>query len=178
MNIHVHSSSLRIVLTVLTAITALHIGLIAVGNVTDFNTNHAFVEHVFAMDTTYGSPGMMWRAINNSRIITVAYLCIITWELITFIILAGSFFCWLMAMTMRRGLVTAWQLAVRGWLLEVILFGGGFITIGGEWFQMWQSPKWNGLQPALQNFLIASTGLILAHLLRPDSLRDARFDGT
>ncbi len=37
----------------------------------------------------------------------------------------------------------------------VLLFGVGFLAIGGEWVRMWQSEKWNGLQPALQNFLIA-----------------------
>ena len=46
----------------------------------------------------------------------------------------------------------------------VLLFGVGFLAIGGEWFQMWQSEKWNGLQPALQNFLIATVALVVAHL--------------
>ncbi|HEX6405405.1 MAG TPA: DUF2165 domain-containing protein [Pseudonocardiaceae bacterium] len=36
--------------------------------------------------------------------------------------------------------------------------------VGGEWFQMWQSSMWNGLQSALRYFLIASVGLILAQL--------------
>jgi hypothetical protein len=35
---------------------------------------------------------------------------------------------------------------------------------GGEWFQMWQSSMWNGPQSARRYFLIASVGLILAHL--------------
>jgi predicted small integral membrane protein len=51
-----------------------------------------------------------------------------------------------------------------GWLMMLALFGGGFIAIGGEWFGMWQSSKWNGLQPAINNFVIASTGLIVTYL--------------
>ena len=46
----------------------------------------------------------------------------------------------------------------------ILLFGVGFLAIGGEWFEMWQSQQWNGLQPATFNFLIASAGLILTRL--------------
>jgi predicted small integral membrane protein len=45
-----------------------------------------------------------------------------------------------------------------------ILFVGGFITIGGEWFAMWQSKTWNGLDPAFRNATIAAFGLVLVHL--------------
>jgi predicted small integral membrane protein len=48
--------------------------------------------------------------------------------------------------------------------LALLLFAGGFIVIGGEWFQMWQSEEWNGLDPALQNVTVAGLALILAHL--------------
>jgi predicted small integral membrane protein len=43
-----------------------------------------------------------------------------------------------------------------------MLFGGGSIAIGGEWFQMWQSSRWE--QPTVTDFLIESVGLILTHL--------------
>ena len=45
-----------------------------------------------------------------------------------------------------------------------MLFGGGFIAVGGKYFQMWQSSMWNGPQSALRYFLIASVGLVLAQL--------------
>lgn len=45
-----------------------------------------------------------------------------------------------------------------------VMFAGGFIVIGGEYFQMWQSDDWNGLDPALQNVVIAGLALIIAHL--------------
>jgi len=56
------------------------------------------------------------------------------------------------------------RLATLGWTMVLLLFGGGFIVIGGEWFAMWQSQDWNGLDPALQNVLIAGIALILTHL--------------
>ena len=46
----------------------------------------------------------------------------------------------------------------------VLLFFGGFITIGGEWFQMWKSATWNGLAPAFRNSVLALFGIVLLHL--------------
>ncbi|GII25020.1 DUF2165 domain-containing protein [Planosporangium mesophilum] len=153
--------SLRAVLVVLTAMTAALIGLAAFGNVTDYGTNEAFVRHVLAMDTTFRSPHMMWRAITSPAAVTAVYLAIIAWEWATAVVLAGACVAWV------RGVPVARRLSTLGWLMQVMLFGGGFIAVGGEWFQMWQSSDWNGLQSALQNFLIASVGLVLVHLSGP-----------
>lgn len=161
--------SLRMVLAVLTAITSLHMGLITLGNISDFNTNRAFVEHVLTMDTTFGSSNTKWRAITDDWLITATYLTIIVWEFLTTIALTVAFLWWLRAIVLKRGVVVACQLSTLGWLMQIILFGGGFLTIGGEWFQMWQSTEWNGTQSALQNFLIAAFGLILVNLFRPES---------
>lgn len=166
--------SFSTILMVFTAITSLNIGLVTLGNISDFDTNRAFVEHVLAMDTTFGSPNTKGRAIADQRLITAAYLMIIAWEFLTTIVLTVAFLCWLRAIVVKRGAAVARQLSICGWLMQIILFGGGFIAIGGEWFQMWQSSKWNGTQPALQNFLIASIGLILAHLSGPESLTLSR----
>jgi predicted small integral membrane protein len=46
----------------------------------------------------------------------------------------------------------------------ILLFFGGFIVIGGEWFQMWRSDDWNGLDPAFRNTMLALGTLILVHL--------------
>ena len=55
---------------------ALHMSLAAFGNVTDYGSNQAFVQHVLAMDTTFQSPALMWRAITDPALQTVAYLAI------------------------------------------------------------------------------------------------------
>jgi predicted small integral membrane protein len=149
----------RFVVIVLTAMTALQMALIAFGNITDFGTNQAFVQHVLAMDTTFRSPDMMWRAITSPGLQNTAYVVIIVWETLTALVLIAAFVAWLRART-----DTARRLSTLGWVMWVLLFGIGFIAIGGEWFQMWQSDKWNGLQPALQNFLIATAALVIAHL--------------
>ena len=150
--------TLRVALTVLTGITALYFTLVALNNILDYGTNKQFVEHVLAMDTTFKDPDVMWRSIESPTVVTIAYVAVIAWETLTAAVLIIALVTWL-----RRGQAEkALRLSVLGWIMVVLLFAGGFIGIGGEWFQMWQSSAWNGLEPALQNVLIASVGLILA----------------
>lgn len=65
-----------------------------------------------------------------------------------------------------RAIATAAKLSSWGWAMAVLLFAGGFLTIGGEWFRMWANEDVNASSAALQNFLIAGVGLILVHLPR------------
>jgi predicted small integral membrane protein len=46
----------------------------------------------------------------------------------------------------------------------VLLFFGGFIDVGGEWFQMWRSTTWTGLDTAFRNAVFAIATLILIQL--------------
>ena len=59
---------------------------------------------------------------------------------------------------------SARKFASAGLLMIVALFLGGFMTIGGEWFAMWQSKDWNGIPAALRMVTIAGFALILVHL--------------
>jgi predicted small integral membrane protein len=151
--------TLPVVLTVLTAITALYYLLVAFGNITDFRTNFDFVDNVFDMGSTFNDKDVMWRRIQNNGLVTVAYVCVIIWETLIAGVLLTALYQWL-----RGNRELGRRLSVVGWTMGLILFGGLFITIGGEWFSMWQSSKWNGLEPAFRNFTIAGIGLILAHL--------------
>lgn len=156
---------LSAVVAILTVLTAIQMMLIVLGNVTDYETNHQFVVHVLAMDTTFKSPAIMWRAITSPVLSTIAYLAIIAWELVSAIVLLTAALVWMRATTEAR-LRKARTYSSVGWSMWLILFGGGFIAVGGEYFAMWESTVWNGLTPALQNFVIASVGLILLHMPR------------
>ncbi len=165
---------LPVACAVVTAINGLYILLVAIGNITDFGTNFEFVRHVLAMDTTnFGAapgtgldPDVMWRAITSDGVQTAAYVAIIVWESLAALVLMYATVLWIGACGSR-----AWEaprrMATIGLLMLVILFMGGFITIGGEWFQMWRSVEWNGLQPALQNTVLALFALVLIHLPSP-----------
>ena len=155
---------------VLVALNALYIALVAFGNITDFGTNQAFVQHVLAMDTTnFGAkpgtnldPDVMWRAITNHTIQNIAYVLIIAWETLTALVLIAAVICWIRER--GAGYRIARALSTIGLLMFLALFFGGFICIGGEWFQMWKSTAWNGLDPAFRNSVLALGTLILVHL--------------
>ncbi len=53
-----------------------------------------------------------------------------------------------------------------GLTLGIFLWFFGFIVIGGEWFMMWQSGRWNGSQGAFRITLILAVFLI--YLNMPD----------
>ena len=63
------------------------------------------------------------------------------------------------------------EIAVAGLTWGIILWFTGFITIGGEWFLMWQSDVWDGRQSAFR--LVVIFGVALLYLDRPDGERDA-----
>jgi len=170
--------SLPFAVAVLVACNALYIFLVALGNITDYDTNFAFVQHVLAMDTTnFGAaegtgldPDVMWRAITDPVVWNIAYIGVIVWESLAALVLIGACIAWL------RAFVRARSNAPR--LMIIILFFGGFITIGGEWFQMWRSTSWNGLDPAFRNAVLAAITLVLIHTTAQSWVRKVHVENT
>ncbi|MEU0171663.1 DUF2165 domain-containing protein [Streptomyces iakyrus] len=154
--------ALSLAATLLTATIALYMALVAFGNITDFGTNQQFVRHVLAMDTTFKDEDLMWRAVTSRGLQDAAYVAIIVWETVAALVLIyGS---WLWA---RRDDVRARHMSTYGLLMVMLLFGAGFIGIGGEWFSMWQSEDWNGLDAATRVFLFSGVVLIVDQLPAP-----------
>ncbi|MFF3975859.1 DUF2165 domain-containing protein [Streptomyces sp. NPDC001828] len=148
----------------LTATVALYMALVAFGNITDFDTNRQFVRHVLAMDTTFKDPDLMWRAITSGTLQDIAYVVIIIWETVAALVLVAAAVAWLGGPRRRSGAGRARRLSTLGLLMVLLLFGAGFIAIGGEWFSMWQSKSWNGLDAATRNFIVAGIVLVVVHL--------------
>lgn len=156
-------------------VNALYIFLVALGNITDYSTNFAFVQHVLSMDTTnFGQPAgegldpdVMWRAIDNPVLWNLGYIGVILIESIAAIVLIIAFIDFMRAMFGSASFARARRWASLGLVLIVLLFAGGFIAVGGEWFQMWRSTDWNGLDPAIRNAMLAGIGLVLLHLPSP-----------
>ncbi|MFI1357496.1 DUF2165 domain-containing protein [Streptomyces sp. NPDC020898] len=152
-------SALTLTATLLTATVALYIALVALGNITDFDSNQQFVRHVLAMDTTFKDDDLMWRAITSTGLQDAAYVAIIAWETLAALVLIAGTWLWI-----RRDLDRARQISTYGLLMLMLLFGAGFIGIGGEWFAMWQSEDWNGLDAATRVFLLSGVVLLVIHL--------------
>jgi predicted small integral membrane protein len=157
---------------VLVAGNALYMLLVAVGNITDYGTNFALVQHVLSMDTTNfgGPPGsdldpdVIWRSLSDHTVWNVAYVGVIVWESLVAVVLILACAAWIRAFVKRDTFDRARALSSIGLLMIIALFFGGFITVGGEWFQMWRSTTWNGLDPAFRNSVLAGVTLVLIHL--------------
>ncbi|MEU9101062.1 DUF2165 domain-containing protein [Streptomyces sp. NPDC048361] len=156
--------ALPLAAALLTAMVALYMALVAFGNITDFDTNRQFVRHVLAMDTTFKGPDLMWRAITSPTLQDIAYVLIIAWETVAALVLVAGAVAWVAALRGRAGLGRPRWLSTVGLLMVLLLFGAGFIAVGGEWFAMWQSKSWNGLDAATRNFTVAGIVLVLVHL--------------
>ncbi|MER6530043.1 DUF2165 domain-containing protein [Streptomyces sp. NPDC001508] len=144
---------------VLTATVALYMTLVAVGNLTDFGTNQQFVRHVLAMDTTFRDEDLMGRAVTSTALQDAAYVAIIVWEWVAALVLVAGTWLWA-----RRDHGRARRVSTYGLLMVMLLFGAGFIAIGGEWFAMWQSKTWNGLEAATRAFLLSGVVLLIVQL--------------
>ncbi|MFE2046539.1 DUF2165 domain-containing protein [Streptomyces sp. NPDC059477] len=143
----------------LTGTLALYTAFVAFGNITDFGTNQQFVRHVLAMDTTFGDEDLMWRAITSRGVQDAAYVAIVVWETVAALVLIAGTWFWA-----RRDTVRARRWSTYGLLMLMLLFGAGFIAIGGEWFAMWQSEDWNGLDAATRVFLMSGVVLLVNQL--------------
>jgi predicted small integral membrane protein len=59
------------------------------------------------------------------------------------------------------------RVAVVALTLGLLLWFVAFLTIGAEWFLMWQSKTWNGQEAAFRMFTIV--GIILIFLVMPET---------
>ncbi|WP_266158049.1 DUF2165 family protein [Dyella silvatica] len=145
----------------LVAALALLISLIAFGNMTDYGSNFAYVQHVMSMDTIFPGSSITYRAITTTWMQHAAYLLIIAVQTLT------AWLCWVGAWRMWRRRAAsvaqfeqAKKLAVIGLSLGLGLWLVGFMAIGGEWFGMWMSVHWNGVATAAHLVLILLAALI------------------
>jgi len=147
------------------AAIALFATLVAFGNITDYGTNFAFVQHVLSMDTIFSFSTIKYRAIIDPALHHAAYAVIIATEGATAVL------CWIgTAMLLRQlradagAFNRAKTFAVLGLTLGFLLWQVGFMSIGGEWFGMWQSQQWNGVPSAYRFVMVIVAVLIFVAL--------------
>ena len=149
----------------LVASCALYMVFVVFNNLTDYRSNFQLVQHVLAMDTTFPGNAGLWRALNSSGIHHTFYASIICWETACAVLLVlGSARLWSERDKGAVGWCAAKKFANAGLTLGLLLWLLAFITVGGEWFLMWQSSKWNGLGAALRMFTVMGFVLILLNL--------------
>ncbi|MGB8276375.1 MAG: DUF2165 domain-containing protein [Methylovirgula sp.] len=137
-------------------------------NIIDYPTNFVVLRHVMAMDTTRPGNRLMARAITNTTLHQLAYSLIIGTELLFgAICIYGALRLFRARHLDATSFNSAKAPAALGLAIGFSLYFFGFLIIGGEWFQMWQSPQWNMQQPAFR-FLV-SIGMVLIFICLPDS---------
>ena len=158
----------RVCKLLLTAGMALYFTLVAFGNLTDYDTNFRFVQHVMSMDSIFPDSTLQWRAITSPLLHRLFYAAIIAWEA------TAAILCWLGVIQLGRALhadasrfARAKRVAMSGLVVGCLLWLVAFLCVGGEWFAMWQSPTWNGQTVAFRMFTV--NGIVLLVLLQPDA---------
>jgi len=159
--------TLRFCKLALVAAVAFFLTLVVFNNLTDYDSNYHFVEHVLSMDTTFPENHGKWRALTSGLEDTIFYAAIILWETAT------AIFCWWGAFNGLRHLKStsssfqrAKSPAIVGLTLSLLQWFVAFLSVGGEWFLMWQSKIWNGQDAAFRMF--ACIGIVLILLVLPD----------
>jgi predicted small integral membrane protein len=147
---------------------AIFYSLVVLNNTTDYDSNYQFVRHVLMMDSTFPGNRGMWRALNSPVWHTVLYLSIISWETVSTIL------CWWGGLMMLRalrqtpaGFRQAKRIAISALTLSLLMWFVVFLSVGGEWFLMWQSKMWNGQDAAFRMFTVI--GIILLFVAQPET---------
>jgi len=166
--------TLRIAKVSLVFAVAIFYSLVVLNNTTDYDSNFQFVRHVLMMDSTFPGNRGMWRAINSPVWHSVFYLTIIAWETVTMIL------CWwggfLMARALHQSATVfnqAKRVAISALTIGLLMWFVVFLSIGGEWFLMWQSKAWNGQDAAFRMFTVI--GIVLLLVVQPESEVSTKF---
>ncbi len=159
--------TLRVAKMLLVFAVAFYYAFVVFNNTTDYDSNYQFVRHVMMMDSTFPGNRGMWRAINTPALHTAFYVTIIAWETLTMVL------CFIGAAKLAgalRGTAAAFHaakgMAILGLTVGLLQWLVAFLSVGGEWFLMWQSKNWNGQDAAFRMFTVI--GIVLLFLSQSD----------
>ena len=139
--------------------------IVAFNNLTDYDTNFRYVEHVMSMDSTFPNNNSGWRAIKSPWLHHLAYIAIILCELaIAALCALGGWRMWRSMQSDNATFRHASLAAMGGLALGFVLWFTGFLVIGAEWFLMWQSADWNASDLCFDLSLLNLLALVYINL--------------
>ena len=110
----------------------------------------------------------MWRAISAPSVHLVFYVSIIVWETLNAVL------CWWGAIALLRSLRApagefqrAKRVGIAALTAGMLLWFVAFLSVGAEYFLMWQSKLWNGQDAAFRMF--TCEGIVLLVLMMAES---------
>ncbi|HMK90890.1 MAG TPA: DUF2165 domain-containing protein [Methylocystis sp.] len=150
------------------AVVGFYVLLVAFGNVTDYGTNYAYLSHGLDMDVVPPESHIHWRAITTPWLHHVSYLAIIAIEILT------AALCLYGAYVMGRGARApaavfheAKTAAVAGLTFGFLLYEGGFVSVAGEWFGMWQAGAFDPV-PNASRIVVTMLGVLIFVSMRDE----------
>jgi len=159
--------TLRMAKTLLVFSVAVFYAFVVFNNLMDYDSNYQFIRHVLMMDSTFSGNQGMWRAINQPVVHKLFYVSIIAWETVTMIL------SWWGGVRLLKSIHfnsahfrQASNVAIAALTLSLLMWLTAFLSVGNEWFLMWQSKEWSGESGADHMFAIA--GIILLYLVMPN----------
>jgi predicted small integral membrane protein len=159
----------RVAKVLLLAAMAGFFTLVVFNNTTDFDSNFQFVRHVMMMDSTFPGNHGMWRAIDAPKLHVAFYVSIILWETVC------AAMCWWGAIAMLRALRSAdvefqraKRVGIAALVAGMLLWFVAFLSVGAEYFLMWQSKLWNGQDAAFRMFVCEGVVLLIVMMAEPE----------
>jgi predicted small integral membrane protein len=121
------------------------------------------------MDSTFPGNNGMWRAIQVPTLHLVFYCSIIVWETMNAVL------CWWGAVALLRVLrgtdaefQRAKRVGIAALTAGMLLWFVAFLSVGAEWFLMWQSKIWNGQEAAFRMFACEGIVLLVVMMREPE----------
>jgi len=142
--------------------------LVCLNNVMDYGSNYAFVQHTLSMDTVFPDNTLRYRAIVNPLVWNVAYGLIIFAEFLTGALLLIGSIKLFKSMNSPLAFTRAKNWVYLGCLVGFLLWFLGFVVVGGEWFCMWQSEKWNGVEAAFRFVVLIMFTILFTAFPEPE----------
>ena len=134
--------------------------LVCFNNLIDYGANYNFVQHTLSMDTVFPDNTLKYRAINNPLVWSIGYGLIILFEFVTGVLLFVGAINLIKNINVPLAFNRAKNWVYLGCLTGFLLWFLGFIVVGGEWFCMWESEKWNGVEAAFRFVVLIMFTLI------------------
>ncbi|MGC2201695.1 MAG: DUF2165 domain-containing protein [Stellaceae bacterium] len=154
----------RIAKIVMVGSLALFALIVTFDNITDYDTNFEFLRHVLSMDSIGPSSSLLYRQVTSPALWNLAYWLIILGEGLTSLTFAIATISLFRALRSDRARFNrAKRFVFIGAVLGFLVWFFGFMVVGGEWFQMWQSQSWNGQAAAFRFYLTVLAVLVFVN---------------
>lgn len=116
------------------------------------------------MDTTFPGNGLLHRRVISPGLCQAAYALIILGEGLTglTLLMAAVVLLWHVRSDAARFNRTKPR-SISARRSGFWCGSSGFLVVGGEWFQMWQSQTWNGQQAAFRFYVTILAALIFVN---------------